>query len=274
MIGTVADIQRFSLHDGPGVRTTVFLKGCNLHCPWCHNPETWSPRPEMLYFEDKCVHCGHCDEGCPTGARVLYGTEYTPEALFQRVKRDAPFYGCDGGVTVSGGEVLLQADFAAALLRLCKGAGLGTCVDTALCVPNRHWQELLSLADLFLVDVKTLDAGKARAVLGADTNILRENLRLLDECGIPAWIRVPSVAGWNDTDDDAAALTALLNSLHNIQKVDVLPVFHHGKRKEAALSRTSEPRWYSPNADAVAASFADRVRKQVGIPVRAMGRDA
>lgn len=272
MTGMVADVQRFSLHDGPGVRTTVFLKGCNLHCPWCHNPETWSPKPQILFFSDKCVRCGHCADGCATGARVICGTEYTPEELFQRVKRDKPFYGNDGGVTVSGGEALLQAPFAASLLRLCREDGIRTCVDTALCVPSTKWQELLPLSDLFLVDVKNLDPEKAKSVLGADITLLRENLRLLDEAGKPVWIRVPCVSGWNDADADADALADLLNTLHNVQKVDILPVFHHGKRKETALGRRSDDRWYAPNADEVAASFAARLQGRTTTPVRAMGR--
>lgn len=271
MTGLIADVQRFSLHDGPGVRTTVFLKGCNLHCPWCHNPETWSPKPQILFFRDKCVRCGRCEEGCATGARVICGTEYTPEELFRRVRRDQPFYGADGGVTLSGGEVLLQAPFAAELLRLCQEAGIGTCVDTALCVPREHWQEVLERNDLYLVDVKTLDAEKARTVLGADIRLLRENLALLSSAGKQMWIRVPCIPGWNDSDADADALADLLNSLNGIQKVDILPVFHHGKRKEAALCRTSDDRWFSPNADAAAADFAALLGTRTAVPVQAMG---
>lgn len=270
MTGMVADVQRFSLHDGPGVRTTVFLKGCNLHCPWCHNPETWSPKPQIMFFADKCVRCGRCDEGCATGARVICGTEYTPEALFQRVRRDQPFYGPDGGLTLSGGEVLLQAPFAAALLRLCREAGIGTCVDTALCVPYGQWQELLALNDLFLVDVKTLDAEKARTVLGADITLLRENLRLLSDAGKQIWIRVPCVAGWNDSSADADALAELLNSLQGIQKVDILPIFHHGKRKDSALGRHPAPHWFPQNPDTTAAAFASLLHCRTPIPVQAI----
>ena len=270
MTGVIADLQRFSLHDGPGVRSTVFLKGCNLHCPWCHNPETWSPLPEEMFFEDKCMRCGHCAEGCPVGARVTCGSVYSSDDLYAQVIRDKPFWGPDGGVTVSGGEALLQANFVGELFRLCARDGVGTCLDTALCVPADRWSFLIPLTGSWLVDVKSLRREKSLNVLGADPALLAANLRLLHDAGGKIRIRVPCVVDFNDGPEDADALAKLLSGLSDVQAVDILPVFHHGERKEKALRRKVDGKWFSDQADEVATRFAALLREKTIVPVHTM----
>lgn len=270
MTGILADVQRFSLHDGPGIRTTMFLKGCNLHCPWCHNPETKSSLPQEMYFRDKCIDCGRCAEGCTTGARKMCGRIVTPDEAFTMIERDRPFYGTDGGVTFSGGEALLQAAFLKQTISICADHGIDVCLDTALCVPFSQWRELIPLCGRYLVDVKTLEREKSLSVIGTDPELLKENLSRLDEAGCEIWIRVPCVEGWNDSEADAEALAGLLNGLKHVHHADILPVFHHGKRKEEALGITAEEKWFSPRADDAALDFAERLRTKTTVPILTM----
>ena len=209
----IAEIQRFCIHDGPGIRTTVFFKGCPLSCDWCHNPETQKREPEMLFFSDSCIGCkscqavcergahrwtkeGHtldlsrcafcgkkeeCARACPTGAMKVCGRKFSADKLLEEVLADRPFYGKTGGVTCSGGEPLAQAFFLAQFLPLCKEKGLHVCLDTSL---NAEWETielLLPYIDLFLADVKCLDPKKARRYTKADARLSRENLLRLSE---------------------------------------------------------------------------------------------
>ena len=262
--GMVTQLQRFSLHDGPGIRTTVFLKGCNLHCPWCHNPETQNPQPEEMYFPELCVHCGHCEEGCTTGARVLCGTGYTPEELAAALLRDMPFYGADGGVTFSGGEPLLQADFVKATEEILAAGKVRTAIDTALCVPFEHWKGLPASTDLFLVDVKILSPEKSRSVTGADPSLLADNLRRLQAEKKEVWIRIPTLPGVNDTEEEISLAAALLKPMDNVTEIRTLPVFGHGRRKARALGRVPDERWFSPDADRAASEHARRLGSLLG----------
>ena len=132
--GIIADIQRASVHDGPGLRTTVFFKGCPLRCAWCHNPECIGREPEILLYPEKCIGCKRCDEGCYTGARVLCGNEMTAEALLREILLDRAYYGHDGGVTFSGGEPLMQAPFLSEMIDLCRASGIHTAVETSLAI--------------------------------------------------------------------------------------------------------------------------------------------
>ena len=152
--GLIADIQRCSIHNGLGIRTTVFVKGCPLSCVWCHNPECIAPEPQTLFYPEKCIVCGFCAEGCYTGARVTCGREMTPEEVFREIERDAPYYGADGGLTISGGEPLMQADFCAALLDICKSRGVHRAVETSLLFWNPQVMEKI---DLLMADLKIWD---------------------------------------------------------------------------------------------------------------------
>ena len=154
MTTLVSEIQSFSIHDGPGIRTTVFLKGCPLRCEWCHNPECISPLAEELYYPEKCIGCGRCSEGCFAGARVVCGKKMSAEEIFSEVMRDKRYYGTEGGLTVSGGEPLMHKELTKRLLTLAKENGIGTAVESSLFIWD---EEIFSLCDVVMADLKIYD---------------------------------------------------------------------------------------------------------------------
>ena len=184
MQGTIFDIQRFSVHDGPGIRTTVFLKGCPLRCQWCHNPEGLHAQIQLKYQKDLCIGCGLCGaretqedaQRCPSGALSICGRHAAPEEVIREVMKDAAFYGADGGITLSGGECLLQPDFAADILRLAKAEGISTAVDTCGYVSWEAFEQVMDHCDLFLYDVKMMDRDKHKKYTGVYPELIHENL--------------------------------------------------------------------------------------------------
>ncbi|MBQ9802346.1 MAG: glycyl-radical enzyme activating protein [Clostridia bacterium] len=230
----ITDIQRFSIHDGPGIRTTVFLKGCPLHCLWCHNPETVSFSQETFFYPEKCISCGKCTQGCYSGARVVCGREMTVEEVLEEVKRDAPYYGCEGGVTVSGGEPLAHRAFTLALLRACRAAGIGTAMESSM---YRHDPEILAELDLLMADIKIFDGDLHRRYTGMDNAEILANIKKADEMGVPMIVRTPIVSGVNDTADNIAKTAAFLKSLHHVARYELLPYHPLGQTKAAALGQ-------------------------------------
>jgi pyruvate formate lyase activating enzyme len=251
--GIIFDIRRFSVHDGPGIRTTVFFKGCPLACWWCHNPESQAAGPQMMLRESRCILCGDClvvclpgatsQDGdrivtddrhcslcgacvtaCPTGAREIAGREMGVEEVMAEVERDLPFYEqTGGGVTFSGGEPLLQASFLHALLTACKEKGIHTTVDTC---GHTSWDALdrvRELTDLFLFDVKLMDEEKHRKYTGVTNRVILKNLRALARSGANIQIRVPIIPGITDAPENLAAIGELASSLPGVGGVDVLP---------------------------------------------------
>lgn len=263
------DIQRYSIHDGPGIRTTVFFKGCHMACVWCHNPESQCVEPEMLYYGQRCIGCGSCIlfckrrahslEGgihrvdlslcrdcdqkeacssiCPPEALKLCGRRMTAEQVLTRVLKDRDFYGAEGGVTCSGGEALLQSGFLEEFLPLCKEKGISTCMDTTLNVDWKYVECLLSWTDLFLVDIKFMVNEKHIRYTGKDGRRSVENLLRLSDREIPVILRMPLAAGLNDNGEEAAARRKLLGRLKNVQRVDCFAVTNHGLGKYRALQR-------------------------------------
>lgn len=214
----IFDIKRSSLSDGDGLRTAVFFKGCNLDCYWCHNPEGKSPLPELAVFSDKCTGCGVCSRGCPSpeacskcfscverchsGARRGYGKIYTAEELLTVIEADKAFYlATGGGVTFSGGECMLYADFLASVARLCKEVGISVAIDTAGCVPFTEFEKVLPYADLFLYDIKALDEDLHIKGTGKSNKLILENLECLIETGKKITVRVPVIPNFNDGDE-------------------------------------------------------------------------
>ena len=226
--GTIFDVQRFSIHDGPGIRTTVFFKGCNLRCRWCHNPESQHSASQLLFYAHKCVGCGACSavcqnthtpdctgcgkcaEVCRHGAREISGRTATADEVFSVIMRDRAYYETSGGgVTLSGGEPLLQPDFAFELLRLCKEAGLHTAVETAANVPWSVFDRLLPFIDLVLCDVKGADPALHQKNTGVSNRLILENAEKLKQSGKTVRFRMPYVPGYNDAELPAVrALTA------------------------------------------------------------------
>ncbi len=217
--GRIINIQRFSIHDGPGIRTTVFLKGCNLRCLWCHNPESQHPKPQRMFYRHKCIGCGECSrvcekamlnqcdncgkciEVCQHGARELAGREITTEELFAEIMKDQAYYATSGGgVTFSGGEPLLQPEFMETMLRMCKEAGVHTAVETA---GNVNWQtiaNLLPYVDLFLYDIKAVDGQAHKRCTGVENDQILGNARkLMEICPEKILFRMPVVPGYNDS---------------------------------------------------------------------------
>lgn len=253
MTGFVFDIVHSSFVDGPGVRTTVFFKGCNLACRWCHNPESQSAAPEILYYKDICTgcgmcrcekescdYCGHCALVCPSGAKKLAGRIMTPEELLEEVLLDAPFYGDDGGVTFSGGECMLQKDFLLTCLRLCKEKGIHTAVDTAGHVCWEAFLAVMPYTDLFLYDIKAMDNAVHQHYTGRSNALILENLGKLLDAGAKVWVRIPVIPGVNDNKENFLSLKSFLNCHTPPEKIELLPYHAMGETKYTALGRIFE----------------------------------
>lgn len=241
--GTITDIQRFSIHDGPGIRTTVFLKGCNQRCFWCHNPETLGRGPQLQFFPDRCIGCGACIEHCPQGAHtwvngehqferercvacgacaatcyskalVIIGEAKTADEVVEVVLRDRAFYETSGGgVTISGGDPILQPEFTEAILSRCRGAGIHTAIETAANVPWERIERILAVTDLVMMDIKVMDSERHRAFTGVRNERILENAKHLSETGVPMIVRTPIVPGVNDDEDSVAAVAAFVSEL-------------------------------------------------------------
>lgn len=247
MKGTIFDIQRFSIHDGPGIRTTVFLKGCSLRCVWCHNPESQIPEPQLAFYAHKCLSCGKCEkickkaftpdcdacgkcvESCYAGAREILGREESAENVFSVVVRDKAYYKTSGGgVTLSGGEPLLQADFSVEILRKCKENGIHTAIETAGNVPWENFLKAIPYCDLFLYDIKVIDEKKHRLLTGASNKLILENAEKLRSLGKNILFRTPVVPGYND--DQLEKISAFCGKC-----LELLAYHEIGKGKYEAL---------------------------------------
>jgi pyruvate formate lyase activating enzyme len=239
--GLVFNIQRFSLHDGPGVRTTVFMKGCPLRCQWCHNPESQSPHPQFVRMTARCMRCERCSdedlaspvvrgrdatdvECCPTGALQAVGETMTVDALVTEVLRDRLFFDeSGGGVTFSGGEPLMQAAFVTDCVRRLQAEGVHTAVDTS---GAARWTDLAGAAahtDLWLYDVKLMDDARHVAATGASNRTILGNLCRLAVAHTNIWIRVPIIPGVNDDDRNLMATAAFVRTLPGVTAVTLLP---------------------------------------------------
>lgn len=253
--GIVFDIKRFAIHDGPGIRTTVFLKGCPLSCWWCHNPESQSPRPGVLYRQDECLRCGACVDACPGGFRALdgdivvrddgrckrcgacadhcpagaveiVGRRRTPEQIVAEVTKDSPFFDeSGGGVTFSGGEPLAQPEFLLALLELCRKNEIHTAVDTCGHARPELFRRVAEKTDLFLFDLKCMDTDRHTELTSVGNEWILSNLRMLALSGHEIRIRVPVIPGITDTVDNLEAVGQFVSSLPNSPPVKLLP--HH-----------------------------------------------
>lgn len=261
--GTIFNIQHFCIHDGPGIRTNVFVKGCPLHCIWCANPESQSRYPQLMYRADSCVGCGACAAVCPQAAispvekadtrhgfrvrtdrgkcsncgacvsvckakaREISGRTVTVGEVFDEVAGDALFYGEDGGITVTGGEALAQPEFTKALLTLCKSAGITTCIETCGFARWEIMEPILRLTDVVLYDIKETNPVRHKEYTGVDNTLILDNLKKVnDSMDCEIWVRVPTIPGYNDETENLNDLGKFVSvNLNHCTQVHLLP-FH------------------------------------------------
>lgn len=271
--GIIFNLQRFAIHDGPGIRMTVFFKGCNLRCFWCHNPESWNAQTElrvlrhlciccgscvavcpngchsvgldsgMLFHRESCTACGLCESICPTNALTLCGRKMTVDDVMVEVLKDAPFYAqSGGGVTFSGGECMLQTDFLKACLIACKKWGIHTAIDTAGNVPYEDFVEILPYADLFLYDIKCIDSDLHSRGTGSGNEQILENIRRLSATDASIVIRVPVIGGFNATETQMQNIAAFRDSLPRRHNVELMPyhAFGEGKKDAFGIARSAD----------------------------------
>lgn len=244
MKATIFDIQRNSYVDGPGIRTTVFFKGCGMRCKWCHSPESRSFEKQILFYRDKCRGCGRCenltvndaDFVCYNGAKEICGREYTVDEVLDTVLSDKVFYeSSGGGVTFSGGECMMQIDFLEEILRRCKESGIHTAVDTAGGVEWASFERIIPYTDLFLYDMKCFSESLHAEGTGVSNKTILENLSKLSEsknCEII--IRIPVVPGFNTDEDEMLKMSRFIKTIRH-KSVELLPYHNMGKFKYSAL---------------------------------------
>ena len=296
-MGLIFDIKKFAVHDGPGIRTTVFLKGCPLACKWCHNPESIGNKPELSFTPSKCIGCGYCFSACPNDVHVkagdehslhrdncvvcgkcaiechaealqLIGREMTVDEVMDEVMKDAQFYETSqGGLTVSGGEPLSQYDFTHELLTRAKELGLHTCLDTSGLAPFERLAALAEVTDIFLYDLKETDPDRHIACTGVPLEPILDNLRALDAQGTATILRCPLVPGVNDTEQHLLGIAEIANSLTSLVRIDLQPYHPLGQSKNPRIGRTDELAGMAFPDDEVVVAWRNTIQAHTEVPV-------
>lgn len=225
----IADIERAATHDGPGMRTVVFLKGCPLNCAWCHNPECISFRPEELFYPEKCIGCGMCDKGCFSGARVTCGKEMSVEEVVAEVLLDKAYYGEEGGVTFSGGEPLAHREFLNVAVDLCKEHGIHCGIETSLIYYDA---DILKKMDVIMADLKIWDSRLHEQYTGVGNEAIKKNIERANTLGIPMIVRTPVIP---EIQQDIPKISEFLKKLEHVKQYELLPYHPLGTAKREAL---------------------------------------
>ncbi len=246
----IFDIKRYAINDGPGIRTTVFFKGCPLRCVWCHNPESWTAEPQILFNKNKCIHCPKCvgknaDE-CPTTAREICGREWTLDSLMKEIEKERDIMqDSAGGVTLCGGEPLMHAEDALLLLKELGKRGLHRCVDTTLYANEEIIRQVAANCELFLVDLKLMDAEKHKLYTGVSNELILQNIKLLSELEADFFIRIPLIEGVNTDENNINQTIEFLATLRwNRRTVNLLPYHDVGKDKHLRMGSQYNPKGY------------------------------
>lgn len=232
----ITDIQGFSVHDGPGIRTTVFFKGCPLSCVWCHNPECLNYEKEIMHYPEKCIGCGMCEKGCYSGAKVVCGKEMTAAEIFERIMLDKPYYGTDGGVTFSGGEALSYPEILKELIALCKKEGIGIAIETSLYLYD---EDILKSVDLVVADLKLWDDKAHKKYTGVSNELIKENFKKLDKLSVPFIVRTPLIPDITDSEENITNIRNFVKDFKNIIKYELLDYNPLGDSKRKALGKES-----------------------------------
>lgn len=299
--GIIFDIKKYAIHDGPGIRTTVFLKGCPLHCWWCHNPEGQAAEPELTYQSGKCVidctQCidacptgaisrtesgieidrkacrleAECVEACPAGALKLSGRTVTTAEIMEEILKDQIFYeNSGGGVTFSGGEPLIQLDFLDSLLLSCRKEDIHRVVDTSGYVPFDSFERIADKVNLFFYDLKIMDDSKHQQATGVSNRLILDNLKRLDKTGAAIQIRIPVVPGFNSTRENACQTGEFLKNFSHVKMINLLPYHRAATQKYRSLGKTfMYPETKTPTGESVRKLKA--VLESFGFPVQIGG---
>lgn len=250
--GIIADIQRCSIHDGPGLRTTVFFKGCQLKCVWCHNPETIAFEPQEMFYPEKCIGCKQCDKGCFSGARIIAGTEMTVDDVMKQAEQDKPYYGAEGGVTISGGEPLCQKEFLLALIEACRAKGIKVGMESNLCFPPNVVRPVLEKIDLLMADLKLWDTDEHKRWTGAPNGYVKENLWQASELKLPIILRTPVIPGINDSPETIGRIAEFASTLPTIMYYELLAYHPLGVDKARAIGKQMK-RFETPSTESMKA---------------------
>lgn len=266
MKGVIFNIQKFSLHDGPGIRTIVFFKGCTMSCLWCSNPESQDVAPQIMFNKslctkcgrceskckisaidmnsyyrinkDKCIKCKNCVESCLNGALVLEGKECSVEEVIKELKKDSIHYRrSNGGITLSGGEALLQPDFAVELLKECKSYGWHTAIETAMYVNSEAVKKVIPYIDLAMIDIKSINSKVHKKFTGVGNDIILNNIKLSDKLAKEIIIRVPIIEGFNADLESIKEIGEFSKALTKLKRIDLLPYHNYGESKYEAIGK-------------------------------------
>lgn len=299
-LGTIMNIQKYSIHDGPGIRTTVFFKGCPLSCWWCHNPESQNVKHEIMFFQERCIKCGVCIKRCPESAikvtdqypiidknkcvicgkctdfcaknaREYVGKDMTAQELMKEIIKDEVFYDeSGGGVTFSGGEPLIYLDFLDEVLKKCKARGIHTAVDTSGYAPWESIEKIVDKVDLFLFDIKHMNNEKHKKYMNVENVGILENLRKLSSRGSNIFIRMPIIVGVNDDDDEHIHQAIKFISNLNVIQVNLLPYHKMGMDKYRRLKMDYKLSGEEKPSDEKIGEIADKFKK-AGIKIKIGG---